>query len=67
MRGMSADEIAILCGPDRGEEGLSTVYSHIDYENQNYWRKDSDRHLSMAVAPVISFERGTMCRVKCLR
>lgn len=58
MRGMSADEIAILCGPDRGEEGLSTVYSHIDYENQNYWRKDSDRHLSMAVAPVISFEKG---------
>lgn len=55
MRGSVADEIAILCSPDRGENGSSTVFSHVDYDGQSYWRKDSDRHLSMAVSPNLTF------------
>lgn len=55
MRGTKGDEIAVLCSPDRGKGGESTVYSYVDYDGETYWRKDSDRHLSMAVAPVLAF------------
>ena len=55
MGGREVDEVVILCSPGRGENGLSTVYSRVERQGSPYWREDKDRHLSMAVAPVLTY------------
>ena len=50
----------------RGENGLSTVYSRVERQGSPYWREDKDRHLSMAVAPVLTYltDKGAVRNVE---
>lgn len=66
MGGREVDEVVILCSPGRGENGLSTVYSRVERQGSPYWREDKDRHLSMAVAPVLTYltDKGAVQNVE---
>lgn len=63
--GSIADDIAILCSPERAADGLCTAYHKLEILDHNSmptgkyeWYKNSDDPVSMAIVPVIEFDES---------